>query len=274
MRYNYFPAVFIMACALIFQHCKQADKHVQPDLSAFFEKYYEERLSYYPMEATMFGNYKYNDKLYAQFTDSYKAKLKDFYARYLADAEKFDRNSLTEKEKINYDDFLWQMKISLEGFQYPMNYIPFEQLGGLHLQFAQAGSGTVIQPFVTVKDYENWLQRMMAFGPLMDSAIMYYKKGLAIKYTLPQPLVKKLITQMQSMAINDVTKSVFYQPVTNLPNDFPEVDKKRLTEAYVKTISETILPAYRKMGEFLENEYLPGARTSSGIWDLPNGAKL
>lgn len=274
MNYKHIPAVLLFTCALFFQHCKQADKPVHPDLGTFFEKYYEERLSLYPMEATMFGNYKYNDKLYAQFTDSYQAKLKDFYSRYLSEAEKIDRNHLTEKEKINYDDFLWQMKIFLEGFQYPLNYIPFEQLGGLHLQFAQAGSGTVIQPFVTVKDYDNWLQRMKAFGPLMDSAVVYYKKGLAIKYTLPQPLVKKLIAQMQSMATNDITKSVFYQPITNIPKDFPEADKKRLTDAYAKAIGETVLPAYKRMGEFLEKEYLPGARTTAGIWDLPNGSKI
>ena len=274
MKYKYFPAFLVFTCAILFQHCKQAEKPARPDLSALFEKYYEERLSFYPMEATMFGNYKYNDKLYAQFTDSYQAELKDFYTHYLAEAEKVDRNSLSEKEKINYDDFLWEMKINLEGFDYPLNYIPFEQLGGMHLAFAQAGSGSVIQPFVTVKDYDNWLQRMIAFGPVMDSAIVYFKKGLAIKYTLPQPLVKKLIPQMQSMATDDVTKSVFYQPIIKLPKDFHEADKKRLTEAYTKTIGETVLPAYKKMGVFLETEYLPGARTSSGIWDLPNGTKI
>jgi uncharacterized protein (DUF885 family) len=273
MRFKLLLTGLILSGTLSLQQCKEAEKPVKADIGTFFEKYYEERLSYYPMEATMFGNYKYNDKLYPQFTDSYQAKLKDFYSRYLAEAEKIDRSSLTEKDKINYDDFIWEMKINLEGFEYPLNYIPFEQLGGLHLAFAQAGSGSVIQPFVTVKDYDNWLQRMIAFGPLMDSAVVYFKKGLAIKYTLPQPLVKKLIPQMKSMVTEDVTKSVFYQPIINMPKDFPEADKKRLAEAFTKTIGETVLPAYKKMGDFLEKEYLPGARTSSGIWDLPNGSK-
>jgi uncharacterized protein (DUF885 family) len=140
------------------------------------------------------------------------------------------------------------MKIKHEGFQYPMNFIPLDQLGGWHLQFAQAGSGMVIQPFLTVKDYDNWLQRMKAFSLLMDSAIVYYRKGLEIKYTHPQPLVKKLITQMQSMVTNDVTRFVFYQPVANMPKDFPETDKKKLTVAFTKTIIEIILPSYRKWG--------------------------
>ncbi len=32
---------------------------------------------------------------------------------------KLTETALSEKEKINYDDFLWQMKISLEGFSIP-----------------------------------------------------------------------------------------------------------------------------------------------------------
>ena len=36
-------------------------------------------------------------------------------------------------------------------------------------------------------------------------------------------------------------------------------------------ISERLVPAYKKMADFLANEYIPNARESIGYSDLPNG---
>jgi len=62
-----------------------AEPEVGNDLAAFFEKYYEERLQFFPLEATSIGDNRYNDILPISFTDSYRSKLKAFYERYLTE---------------------------------------------------------------------------------------------------------------------------------------------------------------------------------------------
>jgi uncharacterized protein (DUF885 family) len=47
--------------------------------------------------------------------------------------------------------------------------------------------------------------------------------------------------------------------------------KNRLTAAYKIAILEHIVPTYQKLGEFLQDEYLPKARTTSGVDALPQG---
>ena len=42
------------------------------DLAAFFEKYFEERLQLFPLDATSIGDNRYNDILPISFTDSYR----------------------------------------------------------------------------------------------------------------------------------------------------------------------------------------------------------
>jgi uncharacterized protein (DUF885 family) len=59
-----------------------------------------------------------------------------------------------------------------------------------------------------------------------------------------------------------------------LPKDFSEADKKRLTEAYKKAIVEEIVPTYKKLGNFIKNEYIPKTRSTSGIDALPQGKEL
>lgn len=243
------------------------------ELASLLDQYWEERMQLFPLDATQNGDNRYNDKFPAEFTDSYRAKLKDFYERTLASLSKFDREKLDENDQNSYDILQHEMNISLEGLKFTTNYIPFHQFWGRPLDLGQLGSGEGNQPFKTLLDYENWIKRATEFNAWADSAIVYFRKGIAANYVLPQKLVLKMIPQMQNIEASDVTKSLFYGPVNKFPAGFSDSDKKRLTIAYTKLIKENIEPAYKKLGDFLKNEYLPKGRTSTGISDLPNGAQ-
>ena len=136
------------------------------------------------------------------------------------------------------------------------------------------GSGEGAQPFKTVKDYDDWLKRVSAFTVWGDTAIASFRTGMATGNVLPKSLVVKMIPQMTDLVVSDPTKSLFYGPIQKLPATFSDADKARLTAAYKKAIREQIVPTYQKLGAFLKNEYLPKARTTSGIDVLPKGPEL
>lgn len=252
-------------------------------LAGMLDRYYNERMLLFPLEATANGDSRFNDLLPADFTDSYRAKLKDFFTRYNDSISKFDASTLNDNDKKSYDIFKYEMDMGLEGLEVnflgspdkdDITYMPFDQFNGVPLAFGQMGSGTGNQPFKTVKDYDNWLQRSTAFSAWADSVIVYFRKGMAINYVLPRAIVKKMIPQMKDMVTTDASKSLFYTPVKMMPATFPEADKKRLTTAYIDMIDNTIVPAYKKLGDFLRTEYLPKARNTTGINALPGGDKL
>lgn len=242
------------------------------ELASLFENYYNERMALFPLEATANGEKGFNDRLYIDFTDGHIARLKEFYSKNLAALEKFDKDALNENDKTSFDVFKHEMNISLEGLQYHFTtYIPFQQFWALPLTMGQMGSGSGNQPFKIIADYDNWIKRASVFNAWSDSAIVYFKKGIATGIVLPEKLVVKMIPQMEAMVTNDVSKSIFYGPVTNIPADFSDADKKRITEEYKKLIAEQLVPAYQKLAVFLKNEYLPKARKTTGISALPGG---
>lgn len=240
--------------------------------AAFLDNYYEERLQLFPLEATSNGDNRYNDKLYADFTDSYRAKLKDFWNRSLDGLAKFKRDSLSENDQVSYDIFKREMDMSIEGLGFHDNYIPCQQFWGLPLTMGQLGSGDGNQPFKTVKDYDDWVLRAKQYSVWTDSAIVYFRKGIAASYVLPKALVVKMIPQFDAMVVSDPTKSLFYAPIGKIPATFSPEDKERITKAYVALIKDDLVPAYKKLGDFLKTEYLPKARTTSGYNALPDGA--
>jgi uncharacterized protein (DUF885 family) len=272
-----FIAIFIFSC-----NNETKTKGANKDLASLFENYYKERLELIPLESTQKGDTILNDKLYADFTDSYRAKLRDFFNRYQNLISKFKREELNDNDAVSYDIFKTEMQHTIEGIDigyfgsaisYPENhYMPFNQFAGLPITLGQLGSGMGSQPFKTVKDYDDWLKRASQFTSWSDSAIVYFRKGIAVNEVLPASLVQKMIPQMNDMIVTVADSSLFYGPVTRIPAGFPGADKQRFKKAYAKLILEILVPSYKKLRDFFQEEYLPVARSTTGIQALTKGA--
>lgn len=242
-----------------------------PQLDKIISDYYEDQLKLSPISATFNGDNRYNDLLNIDFTDSHRALVKSTLEKYQKSIKEIDRESLNTNDQLTYDLIERDVNLGMEGLSFPENLIPLNQFYGFHLTFAQLGSGSVIQPFATVKDYENWSKRMIKGAAYLDSSLVYFRKGMAAGHVLPKALIVKIIPQLDAFNVKDVKESTFYGPIKNLPKSFSEADKKRFTELYTNNIQQIILPAYSRLATFMKEEYLPKGRLSSGISDIPNG---
>jgi uncharacterized protein (DUF885 family) len=258
-------------------------KEANKDLAVLLDQYYNERMQLFPLEATTNGDHRYNNLLPADFTDSYRARLKYFFTRYKNAISKFDPKDLNDNDHKSFEILKYEIDMGLDGLEVnflggssliDISYMPFDQFNGVPLLLGQMGSGTGNQPFKTVADYDNWLQRAAAFTTWSDSAIVYFKKGMAMNYALPRAVVIKMIPQLQAMVTTNAASSLFYGPVKLMPGNFPEADKKRLTAAFIDLINKEIIPSYKKLADFLQTTYLPKARSTTGINALPGGDKL
>ena len=238
--------------------------------------YYEGYLKLFPLEATSQGDLRYNNQLPDNISPEFIAKEVEFYKSVQNKMKNVSYNDLSNDDKTVFDVLKYTLNDRIEAYRFHPEYIPFHQMGGLPLSFPLLGSGEGSQPFKTVKEYEDWLKRMQQFPAWMNSATENFKKGIAAKIVLPKKLVLKMIPQMRASEITsaDFEKNIFYGPVRKFPNDFSLKDKERLTELFKKSVTENIIPAYQKMGDFLEKEYLPKARTTDGYNSLPNGNKM
>ncbi|GAC1380560.1 MAG: DUF885 family protein [Hymenobacter sp.] len=243
-------------------------------LPGLFSSYWEKQSRLDPMSATTQGDNRYNDQLPNDQTQAFRDTLRTFYQDYLGRLEKFDRGALSDNDKISFDIFQYEMKQRLAGLKQHAWMMPYQQFWGLPITMGQFGSGEGIQPFKSAKDYDNWLGRVKGFTVWSDSAIANFRKGMAAGVVLPKALVVKMIPQMQALVVTDPTKSLFYGPIAHFPKDFSAADKTRLTEAYRKAILTELVPTYQKIGTFLEREYLPKARPTSGISAIPGGPGL
>ncbi|AHJ98646.1 DUF885 domain-containing protein [Hymenobacter swuensis] len=244
------------------------------DLPTLFDAYWEENARLFPLEATTQGDNRYNDQLPNDGTRAFRRQLQNFYQKYLDGLHKFNREELSANDKISYDIFEYDVQNKLEGLKLNTWMIPFQQFWGLPISMGQYGSGEGVQPFKTAQDYDNWLGRIKGFSVWADTAISNFRQGMKTGVVLPRTLVQKMIPQMRAMETPDATQSLFYGPINKLPASLSAAEKERITAAYKKAIAEELVPTYKKLGDFLEKEYLPKSRPSTGIAAIPGGADI
>jgi len=264
---------------LVFTSCKLMPKNnPSPEnnkaFASFLDNYFEEEKKLLPLLATQTGDDRYNALLPADFTDSYRDSIRAFYNRYRVGLRGFVRETLNDNDRISYDILNWEITTGLEGLKYHTNYIPLNQFYAVPLTMGQLGSGEGFQPFHSIKDHEDWILRARAFSTWTDSAIIYFRKGIAANFVLPRALVLKIIPQMEVMVTDQPEKSLFFGPVARLKDNPDTAAVTRLRGEYIKLIREDIVPSYKKLADFLKNEYLPKARTSSGTGALPDGGPI
>lgn len=261
-----FIVVLVAYSIISFGQTKPANR-----FQSMLQSYYEEVLKLNPTTATALGDYRYNDEMENTISQSYRDQSKKLYTRYLDSLKAYNQQQLSVREQLSYRIFQNDLQRNVERLKYPTYLTPLNQMGDFRLAFSQLGGGTGNHPFKTIKDYEDFLQRIDHFSSITDTAIANMRKGITAKRVLPKVVVDKVVPQINAMITDTITKSLFYNPIKNLPANFSQNDKERLTNAYTNAIQQKIIPAYQKLLSFIESEYMQHARQTVGMLALEGG---
>lgn len=266
----------LLSGALLAAACQQPGSHSNPQatqdsLRQLATRYYNESMALNPLQATQNGENQYNDQLPIDISEGYRVKADSFYASYQQAIKGIDTAVLSGNDRITYDMLQREFSINREGLTFHDHLMPVQQFTCLPITLAQLGSGSSAQPFKTLKDYRNFMHRMERFAIWTDTAIANMRRGMATGYVLPQSLVVKVIPQVTDLAKKDTANNVFYSPLKTIPDSLDAATKATLVKEYSAAIETYILPSFAKLRDFMQQEYLPKARTSSGISAIPDG---
>lgn len=244
---------------------------VAAQLDKLYVEFWEASLVLNPVQATFVGDARYNDRLPNFLSADFRKQTHDFDQQWLDKVSAIDPSVLDGQARLSYDIFVRERKLSIEGERFPGWMQPVNQFGNFSQFFAQLGSATSAQPFVTVKDYDNWLARTAAAPAIFDTAIANMREGIKAGVVQPKVLMVKVLPQLESLIKDKPEDTLFWGPIGKLPADFSDADKARLTDAYRKMISEQIVPAYQRLHAFIKDEYLPACRDTVSLSALPDG---
>jgi uncharacterized protein (DUF885 family) len=190
--------------------------------------------------------------------------------RYLAELLGVSRDTLDAPSRLTYDIFRRWREIGIEAFTFPDELVPLDPFGGTTQQIAAQAVELAQHPQANALEYENWLKRIDAYVRWTQQAAANMREGLRRGYTSPRSVVERMLPILERLGADD-SANVFYAPLRFMPESIKDPERARLTQDLTRAISERLLPANRALHDFLQKEYLPRARTTLALSELPLG---
>ncbi|MFY9585182.1 MAG: DUF885 family protein [Candidatus Acidiferrales bacterium] len=238
-------------------------------LNDLLHEQWEYTMKHSPIYASILGDKRYNDQL-----DDFSQKAIDEdleeTQHFLTRFEAIDSTGLPEQEVLNKQLMVRDLKMNLEGARFKSWEMPVNQSSGIHIDAPQLVS---VLSFESVKDYEDYIARLKQLPRLFDQTVVQMRKGMADGLMPPRILLEKVVTQSNKIATTTPEQSPFAHPFDKFPDSVPQADRKRLREAGLVAIKDSVIPAYVTFTKFVRDEYAPKGRTEPGVWALPDGAE-
>ncbi len=240
-------------------------------LDQLAETYYDEVARYSPVGATQNGDNRFDDQIGMAIAPKVRARHFAQYRVFQQRLHAIKRAHLDLRAQINYDVLDYELTSALTFARLPEHLLPLDQMDSMPVTLANFASGEGAQRLTTVKQFRAYLNRLNQLPAWIDQAIANMREGMRVQVVLPKAAMVSALPAFQKLVSATPEASIFYTPVNKMPATFSASDKKALTDAYRKSIDTALAPALARLATFLEKEYLPATRTSSGWNALPEG---
>jgi uncharacterized protein (DUF885 family) len=120
------------------------------------------------------------------------------------------------------------------------------------------------QPVATAKDRADALTRWGKLPDYIAADIANLKQGIANGYVVPRSVAVRVLAQVEGLIAETPEASPFYAPART-------VEDAAFKTAFAALVRDRITPAVRAYRDFLRETYIPAARESLSVLDLPNG---
>lgn len=238
------------------------------DFTQLLDEAWEFQMSEYPTFASYLGDRRFNDRWGDQSITAIKqrnAAIADFRQR-LAN---IDKAALNDVDQINYALFARELDSELREHRFDDYLLPFSHRGGVQT-LNEYTNGI---PQETVKDYEDWLVRMGKIDTVVEQTIALAEEGRKKGIVPPAILMQRVPDQIATQLVENGADSPFYTFFESLPKSFSAADRDRLQASAIRTIEQSVVPAYRRLARYFNDTYLPASRDTIGLSELPNGAE-
>ena len=233
--------------------------------NALFDEQYESDLREFPERATVFGDYRYNDRLNDHSLEAIMRRHETDES-FLKRIEAISTADFSDQDQLSHNLMIRILKQRIADFDLKEYEMPVNQFSGVHTSLADLPLGV---PLDSVKHYEDYISRLHQVPRALDQTTEVLRVGMKDKLMPVRFLLEKVAEQCDGIVSSDP----FLRPTKKYPADISAEEQKRLTQEIADAVNNDVLPAYKKFAEFIRTEYAPQGRTTLAVTSLPDGQK-
>ncbi|MET2985968.1 DUF885 domain-containing protein [Aureibaculum conchae] len=221
---------------------------------------------------TAYQEYKgYDDNEFplGLFTKEHYQAEANFAKEKLKVLNKIKSENLSETKKISLSLLKFQLQetIDFNAFEHYLN--PLLSDAGFHVSLPY-----MVRPLNTYDDAKNYLKKLNALPVFVDQHLDLLQLGIEKGITQPKVIFKGYESSYDTHITDSFEDNFFYSPFKNLPSMLSNPQRDSVLNAAKKVVETKVIPQFKRIKAFFENEYFPKARKSIGVSEILNGKEF
>ncbi|CAM4058659.1 DUF885 domain-containing protein [Pseudoalteromonas byunsanensis] len=193
-------------------------------------------------------------------------------SEFLSRLDQIPESQLNVENQINFTILRSQIQNKVDEYRFKKHYMPLTSEGGFHSYVAIQAVGS--NDFSQASGFELYLSRLSQIPRYFQQNMDWMRKGIETGRVLPKVVLQGYESSISGFIFEDVTQSVFYRPFKTNSARLSEAQFAALQTRAKTVLKEKVMPAYQSYLKFFTEQYLPSARESIAIKDVPEGQAI
>lgn len=238
-----------------------------PLLQEIVEEYSQFLLQQFPEYATKVGFHAYDDK-WTDFSLKAIQDRKNALKHFATLIDLIDVSALLAEERIVYSLLKCELQVWQEINNFPNEYILLTPMSGLHLDIPHLLGD---MPHETVHEYRLYIDRLSKIPDLIEQQLLLLDQGLEKSITPPRITMDKVLNVVKQLTIADLKNNPLLILLKAKDDNVAQEECDVLYVEACNILTNNVIPAFKKLYDYLEKIYIPRCRLTIAWADLPNG---
>ncbi|NNK88783.1 MAG: DUF885 domain-containing protein [Flavobacteriaceae bacterium] len=210
----------------------------------------------------------YDDSSYplGLFTKDHYRKEAEFADDLLEKLDEINKDQLTETDRISFELLRFVLRDQVDYMEFERYLNPLLSDAGFHSNLPY-----MVRPLSNYDQVKKYLNKLNAIPDFIGQHLVNLRQGLEKEVSQPRIIFNGYETTYNDHIVDTFEESYFYSPFKKLPDALTQSQKDSVLIAAKAVIETKVIPQFKRVKEFFENEYLPGTRSTIGVSETPGG---
>ena len=193
-------------------------------------------------------------------------KEANYAKKQLKQLNKINPKNLSETESISLELLKFKLQDTIDYYDFEQFLNPLLSDSGFHTSFP-----FIVRPFQNYNQVKRYLDQLNAIPDRVNQFLPLLREGLAKGVSQPRVIFKGYESSYNDHIVSDFKESYFYTPFNDLPRTLSLSQKDSILTAAEVAITKHVIPQFKVVKTFFEEEYYLKTRSAIGISETPNG---
>ena len=249
-----FHKIIFLFLIVVFLGCESNQQSASDQLEALIQKFQDHE--------------GYDDSEYplGLFTKEYAKSEALFSQSIREELITIPTDDLNETERISVDLLKFVLQDQIDYYEFEQYLNPLLSDAGFHSDLTY-----MVRPFANYDQVKEYLKKLNAIPEFVDQNLVNLREGLEKGVSQPRVIFKRYESTYNDHIVENFEDNYYYSPFLQLPSDMDESQKDSVLVAAREAIQKNVVPEFKRIKLFFEEEYLPTTRTTLGVSETPNG---